>query len=103
MEISWGFIWPAIVSWVAGLTLAVLATAFAFRSQWYFVAHRDTELQAIDLKNEGKNKEAVRSMVRSEAQSKTGQRLRTGALWLGGASMVAFLVGVGFGILGVAS
>ena len=102
LEISWGFIWSATGSWATGLILAVLATAFTFRSQWYFLRHRDTELQAIDAEDEGKEKEAGRSTALSEVHAETGQVLRTTALWFGGASMVAFLVGVVFGILGVA-
>ena len=46
LEISWGLIWAAIVSWTAGLVLALFATRLAARSQWYFLRARDTELQA---------------------------------------------------------
>ena len=49
--ISWGYVWAAVISWAAGLVLAILATAFAFRSQWFFLRARDTELQAIDAED----------------------------------------------------
>ena len=101
IQISWGFVWAAIASWAVGLLLAAVTTVLAFKSQWHFLRAKDTELRAIDAEDSGELTEAGREFARYEGRTTTGQNYRTGAMCVGGISLLAFLAGIILGILGV--